>query len=175
MNKSINLLIAKNEDVPLLKQIRILRAISLTILGIVVLSAIGLFFLILSSPLPALRSQESSASQELATLRPKSAKLYLIRERLGKIAAILNGRSQFDVIMERIINELPEGVDVEKISATDKTVAVSLTSESLFSMNSFILSMRKLQKEKKFAGITLSELTYNKNRGMYHMTLNSHL
>jgi len=174
MNKTINLLIPEKNDAVLLKRLQLLRTLSLSLLFVVVVSAVSVFFLILSSPLPTLRKQENTALKKLETLRPQSSRLFLLRERLAKIDKILTSRPAFDKSFARIEQEALEGILLERIRITEQTFSLTFSSTSLATINQFIANIENLRKEDAlFSSLLLSQLTYNKDSQKYAVTIDS--
>ncbi len=176
MNKSINLSIQEHEDPRLKKRIRLLRLTSLSILSLVVLSAVALFFMILASPLPELRQQENAAATRLRGLSERSTKVYLIRERLGGITTILEERPVLDRLLTRIQGQLPEGVIIDSLRTDASSITITVSSPSLLSLNAFIDALIRLKEDVQlFSSITLSEVRYDSENPRYIVTVHSTL
>lgn len=140
MKSSINLIDYKNKiftnsasDIQ-----KIIRIIAVSLLFIVSALSVILFMLIILSPLPELRKQESNARATLSQSRSDIAKLSLIKERTDNIATIIEKRPYFDKTIEKLLSTLPEGVEVNAISLKDKTVSVTVVGESLESVDQFL-------------------------------------
>lgn len=174
MNKTINLLIPEKNDLVLLKRIQLLRLLSLSMLFIVIVSVVSVFFLILVSPLPSLRQQENAALEKLATLRTKSSRLFLVRERLAKIDKILAQRPTFEKSFARIEQEMPGGVVIDRIRTTETTFAITFSSSSLATITQFIANIQNMKAEDKlFNSLLLSQLSYSQDLQKYTVTVNS--
>lgn len=174
MNKSINLLIPEKHDTLLAKRISLLRTLSLSVLVFIVIAAVTLFFLILSSSLPDLRQQEAATSQKLRGLQSISQKYFIVRERLGVISTILQERTDFEQYITTIQENLPSGVTITEIRSKDNSLAITASSSSLLSLNAFIEAMYQLKRESKlFSAITLSQLTFSEDQGNYAVTISS--
>lgn len=173
-NKTINLLTPEKNDPVLLKRIQLLRYLSLSFLFIVVVSAISVFFLILSSPLPSLRQQENVALEKLTTLRAKSSRLFLLRDRLAKIDSILRKRPAFEQTFLRIEGQMPGGVSIDRIRLTEKAFTITFSSSSLANINQFIANVQNLRREDALlTTIFLSQLSYSQDLKRYTVTLSS--
>jgi Tfp pilus assembly protein PilN len=176
MNNTINLLIPEKHNPELIKRIKILRVISLSFLFIVVLVAISVFFLVLSSPLPKLRKEESAAVQQLSLLRSKSGKLFLLRERLSRIDNIVNKRQDFNHMIGKIQTTLPADVTIEHLKMNDGLLSVTVNSPSLLPINTFIANMTTLKSEDTlFSSLTLSNLAYDEENPIYKVTVTAKL
>jgi Tfp pilus assembly protein PilN len=173
MSKSINLLVPEYENAGWKRKVQLLRLLSLSVmLGVIVVSA-GLFFLIISSPLPALRREESTAEDRLRSLQTKSGQIFLIRERLGDIATILDNRPLFDVLLERVTAELPTGVTIDAIETNADAFSITVSATSLSPINTFIENILVLKEDALFRSVTLSEVSFDEEDPRYRVTLSS--
>jgi hypothetical protein len=171
MNDRINLLVPEKHDPVLDHRIQVLRILSLSFLFVIVIASVGLFFLILSSPLPALRAEESRATSELRTKQKTSGMLYLLRDRLGSIEGIINSRPKIKSLTEKVSSKIPENVFVDRIVIEQSTVTLSFSSYSLLFLSSAIEDIKNLTNEKLFSSVTLATLTYDADRQVYVATL----
>lgn len=176
MNKSINLLVPEQHDTALTKRIAILRLISMSVITLIVVASVSLFFLILSSPLPSLRNQENSTRNKLREYDATSGKYFVVRERLGVISSILEERIAYEDFIRRIQEFMPPGTEIEEIQAEGNLLSVTVSSTSLLPLQSFIESMNSLkQDESLFSGIKLSTLRYDEETSRYSVEVQATL
>ena len=157
------------------KRLQLLRYLSLGVMSIVIVASAALFFLILTSPLPGLRREENETAQQLQSLQTKSAKIFLLRERLGEITTVLSKRPLFDELLERIRSELPPDVTVAGIDTNSESLTITISSQSLQSLHMFIERIMTLRDEKVFESVTLSKVSYDEEEPEYVVTISSTL
>lgn len=172
MNKGINLLVPEKNDSILSRRIAILRMISLIFITLVVAASISLFFLILSSPLPSLRSQENATKQKLAEYQDLAQKYFVIRERLGQISSVVDQRGKYEVFMRDIASAVPVGAQIDELKIEDASVSIIVSSQSLLTLQSFIDTMQNLKIDnKKLSELQLSTLRIDPEDGKYFVEL----
>jgi hypothetical protein len=172
MNNSINLLTPEHINATQRQRVQYIRYIALTCMALIVTLSVSVFFLILASPLPALRREESTLKLSLQSLRQTSAKLFLTKERLGIAQGIMKKRPAFDSYVSRIMQELPQGANISSVDITPSSFTVSVSAPSLLTMNSFIGRMQTLQAEEKlFKTVTLTTLIYDEKTPDYSVAL----
>jgi hypothetical protein len=176
MNKAINLLLPEQDHVSHQRSLRILRIISLgSLFGIVAVSA-GLFFLILASPLPGLRREETSVAAQLRGQRAKSAELFYIKERLAEVTGLLAKQPTFLAVVEKTARLLPEDAMIDRLSVETGSLSLTITSPSLLTIQSILEGMKQLKTEDSlFSTVTLSQLIYEEKRAGYAVTLHMRL
>lgn len=175
MNEGINLLDPdkKSKRSAAVLKFEGLRIFAGSLLFLVSTASVILFILVAISPLPKLQEQQHSLEQTLAQSKKDIAKLDYINERTETINQIITKRQSLDTIIGLIQSKLPEDVRISAIRADKNTLAVTTTSKSLKSLDSYLNGILGLvQAKNAFSQITLNELTSNDLDGVYSMTLN---
>lgn len=173
----INLISKKKED--LLRKKKIingLRIISVVFLSLIVLSSIVVFFLRFTSPLDSLKKEESKLLTEISSSKQKMAKLLVASEKLKSISEIISQRPNFDKTIDTVLKEAPQNLQVSSLTIDKKNVVLTVSSQSLFSINTFMDNLINLYLNKKiFEKITLNNLSADQVLGKYSLTIEGNL
>ena len=174
MNTNINLLEdKKTKRGPISsRSTQILRYVGIVLLFFVSASSIILFILISLSPLPNLKIQERQVNSALSQSHTDMAKLFLINERTDVATMILANRKSYDRSLELIQSILPNGVDVEGLTIEKNTLSLTVSSQSLALLNTFVSSLTGAVTEKKvFSQLALGNFLIETAKNRYLVTL----
>lgn len=139
MSKDINLLsnIGKN-FIRNKKLLLFFRITAISLLIIVSVSSITLFIFKWQSPLGDLKKEENRILSNMSQVSPKTVKYLFINDRLNNISNIISQRTDFEKKINILLSEVPQGVSVDSVSIDKKTLSVSFSSSSLYSMGLLI-------------------------------------
>lgn len=173
----INLLSGQKEKLLESKRaVKLFRIISVGCLLFVLVLSVGIFFIKTSSPLSSLQNQEKMFLSEFDSSKQKVAKLYVLSDRLKNIDGILSKRSNFDKTIDALIKQSPEGLQIDSLSLSKKTVLMTIYSSSLNSINTFIDNLMVLTRDKKlFKKITLENLSTDMKATRYSFSIKADL
>lgn len=173
MSNTINLLDdKKNKVLAKTDSLRALRLSAISFLFIVSALSVILFILISLSPLPNLRNQERLAIATLSQYHTDMVKLFWVKERTDTIATFLAKRTSYDKSLEAIQSKLPDGVEVQSLEVEKNTVSLTVSSNSLDLLNTFVSNLTTSVNEKKnFSQITLSSLSLEEDKTKYLVSI----
>lgn len=174
MNRGINLLREKKQVTlsPALKKLRILRIIALGFLFTISCFSIILFLLIALSPLPSLQQQEKNSLSTISQYHPDMARLELIVDRLKSSMVIIQNRNNFDQTLSEVRDMMPNGLTIVALNMQEKKISLTVTSQSLTSMDTFITNLTNSVDEKKnFSQVFLAGLITDEQRKLYTLTI----
>jgi len=174
MNKGINLLRPEERLTvkPASLRLGFLRVIALSLLFGVSSISIVLFLLIALSPLPTLQNQEQSALNAISKFHPDIAKLFIVDDRLKSSQTILTQRKRFDVSLNKILEKMPGSVSVTAVSMNKDKVSVTVSSQSLASIKSFIDNLVSAADTKKdFSKVTLTNFLTDETHNSYIVSI----
>ncbi len=173
MNRQINLVSHKKKNV--FNRDRLLHGaqyISRFSIVFVVVSAIGLFIVNRSGTLPILEQQDKTFTTNLTYVQQKIIKFLLIRERLHNVDPLLNNGSRIDTILTQISSALPNGVNLDNLSLSDKKFSLTISSASLTSLSTFLdFAINKVNQKDVFKTITISNFSADAGAGKYSVNL----
>lgn len=142
------------------------------LLFIVSVSSVTLFILISLSPLPELKRQEQGLRNTLAQSSEDMAKLALLDERTGAIADLLEQRTSYDKTIELLQNKLPSNAAISSIRVDQKTLVVTVESNSLQSLDTFLNGMiGYVQGKEAFSQVTMTSLSTDAETNGYSLTV----
>lgn len=162
MNNEINLLYNKKQRYPAQLQARIkaLRYIAVGLLFAVAGISIVVFLLVLASPLPQLKEQESTLLNNLSLVHPKILQQVLIVSRLQDINVLLVKRARVDEQITLLTKDIPPELLVSSMHTDKELVSLTLNSPTLAAIDSYSNTLTALVEAKKVVKtVTLSSLT----------------
>ncbi len=174
MSEGINLLDPnkKNENLLPAKRMQFMNYFAIGLLFIVSVSSVTLFILISLSPLPELKRQEQGLRNTLAQSSEDMAKLALLDERTGAIADLLEQRTSYDKTIELLQNKLPSNAAISSIRVDQKTLVVTVESNSLQSLDTFLNGMiGYVQGKEAFSQVTMTSLSTDAETNGYSLTV----
>jgi Tfp pilus assembly protein PilN len=152
MSSEINLLYSKKErrKYKLSSQVRYLRFGALGFLFLVTLVSMTFFLLVVASPLTSLKQQELQQNQLLTQSEEKIRKQTLLALRMNDISTIVAKRSQFDQILNELIQKLPNGVIIKEFTAEKKQISLSVQSSNSKDIETYMGSLGTMVATKKY-------------------------
>jgi hypothetical protein len=174
MNEAINLLEPRKKGASevLLRRLDKTRVIMTGILFIVSVASVILFILVALSPLPALQNQEQTMQDTLARSKNDIVKYELVNERLDAISTTLAKRQVLDQDLSLIESKIPPDVRIIEIKANNLNVTMTVESQSLQSLDSFLNGLiGYVQNKISFSDVTMSALTTNSVNNSYDITV----
>lgn len=174
MNSRINLLPTKKQapSTAATRRAGRVRLFAMVMLFGVSAASIILFLLIALSPLPTLQQQERNAIATLSQYRTDIAKLLLVNDRLRSSATLLEKRKDFDKALEAIRSRMPDGVTITEMNMTRESVSVTVASESLSRIDTFLNNLTSAVADKKdFKHVTMSKLLVDEQKDVFTVTV----
>lgn len=173
MNNEINLLpnrkglTRKNS-----RQLEILRFTAGGLLLFVAAISIGLFLITALSPLPKLKEEEADLSAQLDAVRLKVVRYGVTLSRLDDIDAYVTQRKKYPEALDNMQGIASEDITVSGVKLEEQLVTLTVSSQSLKSMNDMITSLKfRSEGETLYKNFTLSKLTYNGTDNNYSVGL----
>lgn len=171
----INLLPRQREDtLKFLKALKIFRYSSVLAMGLVILSALVVFYLHVQLPLGALQNTESSLLETLNIQKLKIAKLVIMHSQLKDVEEIFKERSVVEMALEEIAGTVPGGVSLSSFSVGLSEVSVSVSSTSLSSIDQFLsimVDLAKSENKKLFKKVILNGATLDRSTNQYSFSV----
>ena len=151
MSNEINLLKSKRRSVfsDLTTRLRILRFGALMLLSLVVLFSVGLFLLVIASPLPGLKEEENALVASLSSQHEKVVQQTIVTTRLQETRSIINKRAKMREIIALFRNELPEGVTIQVFTIDENVINLQASSSSLTQIETYLASLQSLVTDTK--------------------------
>lgn len=146
MSNEINLLYSKKQQRlnAFASKARVARLIAVGLLFLVAASSIVLFLLVIASPLPSLAQKQKSLEDTLKTSHDKIVNLTLASIRLSDIKSIFSKRSHYGDYLKALRDILPTGVEMTEFTVNKESIAITVSSSSLESLETYFLSLSAL-------------------------------
>jgi len=163
MSNEINLLYNKKQggSVAIKARILMLRYIALGLLFIIGVISVIVFILILASPLPELKKQESALLTSLSTSHSKIVKQVLITSRLQDISKIVAARPDVDDQIVDLRKKIPLGVEIKSLRVDTKQMMVTISAASLLGVESFTQELTKMgNSDKTVRGVSIDSVEF---------------
>lgn len=174
MNDGVNLLEPNKNAGPgnLLHHLQLMRIITISLLFIISATAVIVFILVSISPLPGLKNQEQSLEQTLLQSKSDIVKLSLVNDQTNAISMLMTSRETLNVPLSMIKYYISSDMTVDTIQVDDKTITMTVESQSLKSLDTFLNGIIGYVQEKKvFANATLVDLTIDQSNNAYALTV----
>jgi hypothetical protein len=176
MSKGINLLGAEQQLSAKMgigsRKLKILRAGAVWLLFGISGASIALFMFIAFSPLPTAQEEERNVLSTLSQYHPDIAKILVINDRIKGSEIILAKRSEFDQTLDKIKKRMPEDASITGLTMNDQEIAVTITSASLSSLDTFLNSLITATESKEdFSKVTLTRFFSNETTKTFSLTI----
>src|SRR6266404_3434707 len=136
---SINLLRTEGKEVVKLgKRKYYLRLISIIFLFFVAISSITLFVLANRLSPESVKRDQDVALKAITSQKDKQAKYSLLTDRLSNINQILKSRKNYTSTLNSLIAQVPDGVSTTAMSVDNGNITLTVSSNSLLSINKFL-------------------------------------
>lgn len=158
------------------KRLTGIRLISVSFLILLALFSIVIFFINSSLNSDLFKKDENFALSSLELQRKKEAKLLMSRDRLNTISKILKDRVDYYRVVDSILTKVPKEIIVERMEINKKTIALTVSSNSLSRLGDFIDNLITIVGEKELMkNLVLESLTLNEKTGNYVVFITSSL
>lgn len=173
MNSDINLIGNKDHiSIPTAsRNLKIMRAIAVLLLFGVSAASIILYILISFSALPQVQQQERDALATLSQSHPEMTKIALLQDRLAGISLVLAQRNKYDTVLASIIDKKPKDIKIFQISMSKKTVTLTVKSNSLESLTTFVENLLAAAERKEFTSVTLNSIISDNETNNFSLTV----
>lgn len=173
MQKEINLLARKN--VGFLQQeqtITVARVIAVFSVILVASSFVALFFLQKNYSLSTIENQQTSVRSRLSLLHDKTIKQLTLIDRTKKIELIIKKRISLADKITLLQKEIPSALTIETLSVSKEAMSITVTSNSLTSLQKFIESLTTLVTKKTLLQkLTIDNVIINQQTGLYSVSV----
>lgn len=169
MSIDINLLDRTgNKNLYLENALTIVRSAAVITTVITISVCILAFILMKNSSLESLAAQELSLTNKLAIFHGKTGKVNLIHDRLTRIAKLTSSQFSFEKVLDTVIAQTPSDVTISSIAINKDSVALTLSSDSVVSLQEMSDNFTKLIKAKKtFKKMTFQGIVSDAKSGIY--------
>ena len=169
MNNDINLLSDINKALEReQRSAKILKIVGLISLIFVGLSSLAVFILGNQFSISSIEAEQKSVLQKISALNKKEAKVFIINNRLKSISDILSKRKDYYRITNSVLQAIPSGISVDKLTVDDKKISLMASSDSLLSLNTLISKLIEMAKRKEIiTSLTLNSLSLNQKTSRY--------
>jgi len=117
-----------------------------------------LFFLfVIASPLTSLRQEEKALIETLSGSKDKVIQQTLLITRLNEVDSITKKRSQYDLVLQTVMDVLPTGAEIGEFTAEKKMAQISVSSTNLEDIEASFTKLKTLVQNKN----TLSQVFMN--------------
>lgn len=150
---------------------RILRWVAISLMTIVVVVSLLLFFLKVNSKIPTLKAEQARLTAQLTTQSTKTAKYLLLNDRLKNSAEIINNRPVLMDKLKVLKQDVPLDVQVQNFSISKKEFSLTVTSPSLEAMNTYLNRVEEnTAKDPIFSFYSMQSLTFDEKNNRYSIT-----
>lgn len=174
MNEGLNLLEPNKTTGPgnLLHHLQVMRIITIGLLFIISVTSVVIFILVSISPLPGLKNQEQTLEETLQQSRNDIVTLGIVNGQTTAISMLMNNRETFNIPLSLIKYYISSDMRVTTIQADNKTITVTVESQSLQSLDTFLNGLIGYVQEKKvFSNVTLVDLTTDQSNNTFALTV----
>lgn len=173
----INLILPKNqESLKREKRIKLFNSIALVCLIIIGLTSIIIFLLIQSLNIPSIKQQQGDVLKQMSQFQSKQAKLLVLSDRINNIQNILDKRKDLSSVTNIILERMPNQLSIDSLEMDEKTISITASSTSLFSIGEFINNLTGMVKNKEFiTSLTLDSLVFDDSKNSYQVSVSSDL
>lgn len=120
----------------------------------------GFFLLVVSSPLPKLKQQETQITQQLVASQDQIRQNTLMSLRINDIDTIIKKRSQYDQVLSIITKKLPKNSTLIDFSAEKKIVNITVQAGNVSDLEAFMSALSTLVANKTtFSRVYLNSLS----------------
>ncbi|CAN5157302.1 hypothetical protein BH11PAT1_BH11PAT1_3100 [soil metagenome] len=172
MNDTINLLVHDDTPKPSeTKGLKALRGIALGSFVVTLLVSFAFLLLIIFSPLPGLTDQKDTLVKQVSG--EKFISMLSLSDRLTTISAVIAKRPPYEILLEKLQSQIPEGATMHTIKMDGNAVSFGISSSSLEFLDTFIANIKSLNKQgtKVYRTLSLTNLTYNNQQNTYLLTI----
>lgn len=175
MNSNINLLQQKDDQlIKKQKRLRILKIVAGSSLGVVASFSIIIFLLNIKFSVSSIKNEQNSIINSIASLKTKAAKTILVNDRIKGISEILNKRRDYSSVIQTALKSVPNGAKTTSLDINKDNLNMTVSSNSLLSVNTYLESMIKLSQEGKLINnLAIKGITVNLKTGEYNLSVSS--
>lgn len=173
MSSDINLLI--KEDVKLLKQkkrVKVFRDIAIGSLVMVLLISGSIYLLNRRSSSSSIKKDQDSFLNQMLNFRKKEAKLTIVNNRINNIDSVLNKRIDTYRIVSTLLGKVPDGISVDNLEFSGKTIAIQVSSSSLHPVDEFINNLIAMAERKELINVLILNSLDAGETGEYSVSIN---
>lgn len=175
MKSDINLISSSQIEVVKEKQtVGLLRIAAIASVLLVGILSVALFLIIQALSPSAIKKKEDIVSANISVLRPKQAKLILIKQKIKDIHNIISKRPQYDVIFESVAAKIPQDVSLSTLNLDNQRLTLVASSKSLTSLNDLINNLLEMVKNgQTIKNLTIDNVSVDSAGGVYSISLKS--
>ena len=172
-DKNINLVSGENEQAKSeKKKLKKVRLIAFFSLIIVALFSVIVFLINITLPIQSVIQDQKVTSDSIFLLHGKLVKLYLIKDRVNNLSAILLQRKDYIAPVDKIFALLPSDLSVDGLVLDKNILTLTISGNSLSSINEFIDAVVTLGANKKLiSDIGIQGIKLDSSAGNYSLSL----
>lgn len=152
--------------------LRVLRIAAISCLFALLGISVILFFLSRELSPVAIKNKENEVLRSLSLLHKREAKLAVINDRIKGIPGLIEGRPGFDLLINSILQKIPEGVSINSMAFDKDKVILTVSSSSLLSINNLMNNLIEMASNRKIIkDVTVDSLTADVKGGRYSLSI----
>lgn len=150
MNKSINLVSNRNEQLEKeLLILKIVRVIAVSLLVTISVVAITAFIFSTQISISKIKEEENATLAQISALHDRLTTYYLTKDRINNITGIISTRRDYSKHIDAILANAPKTLSLKGIDIEKNIISVSMSGNSLVSINEFVDNVTALGIEQK--------------------------
>jgi len=176
MSSDINLLI--KEDVKLLKhkkRVKMFRAVVLGSLVMVLMISGAIYTLNQRFSSSSIKKDQDSFLNQILNFRKKEAKLTIVNNRINNISNVLDKRIDSYRIVSTLLGKVPDGISVDNLEFSEKTIVINVSSETLRPIDDFINNLIDMAERKEIINALILNSLDVSEVGEYSVSINAGL
>lgn len=153
------------------------KAVKLKIIAVAFLIFVGamaviLFILDFYSPLNSIKKEQDQILTSISSQNDKAAKLSIVNERAVAINKLKTERTDYLGVLDIAISNLSSGVRTAGLSVDKASVAITVSSDSLLSLNNFLNGvLDESKKNDSIKSVSMESLTATDVSNIYLMSV----
>ncbi|HZJ18552.1 MAG TPA: hypothetical protein VFD45_02965 [Patescibacteria group bacterium] len=175
MNSNINLLQQKDDQlIKKQKRLKILKLIAGILLATVALFSIIIFILNTKFSVTSIKNEQNSVINSISALKAKAAKMILVNDRIKGTSEILKKRKDYTSLIQKVLNSVPGEAKTAGLDINKDSLNMSVSSNSLLSIDTYLENMIKLSQEKKLIkNLVIKGINVNFKNGEFILSVNA--
>lgn len=175
MNSNINLLQQKDDQlIKKQKRLKILKLTAGIFLAVVAFFSIIIFILNTQFSVSSIKKEQNSVINSISSLKEKAAKIILVNDRIKGTSEILSKRRNYSNIIQTVLKSVPSEAKTASLDINKDTLNMTVSSNSLLSINTYLEDMIKLSQEGKLIkSLAIKGITVNLKTGEYNLSIST--
>lgn len=172
---SINLVSTQSHEVEKkMQRLVMVRAIAIILLSSIAILSVIIFALNLSTPIASIKKQETGTLADISGLHSTEGGIFLAKDRVNNIQNIMSNRNNYSDLISQLSSNVPSGLSVDLLSIDQNKINITVSGQSLDSINKFVDYFAGLANNKKLiSNVNIQNLALNSFTAKYSVSLNA--